>query len=600
MAVMGLAIVGASILWAQTPPSIADLQAQQIQAQQQQKIRDALQQFQARQNKAPAGITTSAGDTRQEPGSGCAVIRRVKIAGMTRYTEKDFAKTIASLITPLKDASGTSVEREEAAPCTDVKTINQALRAITNRYIGDGYVTSRAFVGPQNLQSGTLVITVFEGHIQEFKSVSAQARGAGYSAGEIAASFPAHGKDRLNLRALEQGIDQLARLASAEPKLDIAPGDTPTTSIIIVKHTPKAPWLRPSFTVNDSGAASTGQWQGTSTLDADSVLGAADQWSFYYSHNLNGLALNLKDGGNGLVEQTAPNNNESYGGFVSVPHGWWTISASLGGNSYTSVVKGSYASYQANGMGWNSTLSVDHMLYRNAATKISATFGLSLNDTKSYLRGIELQTSSYRMVTGQSQLHYSHKYAKSLVQASLSYNRGLDILGAYSVNTGKDGATINFNTWVLDASWQKPFKQWGLDWSYTPSVKAQWGLNNLFPAQSLYLGGSSTIRGYNDAGISGRTGFYTRQTLSCDLGKWAKKNKHWGTGITGFIAYDAGQIVHNAQNYYERGSLQSASLGARLQNSHMLAEATLSKPLAAPAWLGANAASVNVSLRIGL
>jgi hemolysin activation/secretion protein len=570
---------------AQAPqsPSAADRQQQQIQEQQQQQLRDRQEQFRQQQQKPPTGAQIGTQQLGALSGQGCAPVKRVRFEGMTRYAERDFAQVGAKLI----------------SACTDVKAIGEALRAITNHYIADGYVTSRAFIGPQSLKDGTLTITVFEGRIAGFgsKGQKGAQKGSGYTSGEIGAAFPNHKGDILNLRALEQGIDQLARLADGDPKLDIAPGDTPATSLVLVKRAALESWLRPSLSFNNEGAATTGRWLSTLSLDADSPLGVADQWSFYYTHDLSSIDFN-PDGD--FLASKPPYSNESYGMFVSVPHGWWTLSASAGGNDYQSQIQGLNVLAPSNGKGWNASLSLDRMLYRNATTKLSATMSLSLQDTTSTIAGIVSSSGSYRMVTLATQLHYYHKFSDSLLQANVSYNRGLDILGAYSVNTGADGPTINFNTITTDMSWQKPFKQFGVVFSYVPQLKIQWGLTNVFAPESFYLGGTSTVRGFNDAGVSGRTGILLRNTLTADLLSLGQKSKFAASKLSAYIGYDTGAIKTNAYSFYERGTLRSVSWGLRLQNKHLLVDTTFSKALQSPSWVTQKDINFSINARLGL
>ena len=200
---------------------------------------------------------------------GCATIREVSIQGMARYAPDDFAASIAKL----------------KGDCVSIADIDAALRSITNRYIGDGYVTSRAVLAPQDLGDGILEILVIEGQLEKIVSEPSAGR-RGYSRGELASAFPGLRDELLNLRDLDQGVDQLARLGSAEPEIDIAPAELPGASTVIVHRKRIDAPLRGSIFFNNDGPASTGRIQSTAALEVDSPLGLGDVLSLYYSRTI--------------------------------------------------------------------------------------------------------------------------------------------------------------------------------------------------------------------------------------------------------------------------------------------------------------------------
>ncbi|MDY0250769.1 MAG: POTRA domain-containing protein [Pseudomonas sp.] len=103
--------------------------------------------------------------------------------------------------------------------CLTASDLNRLLSDITNAYLKRGYVTTRAYLPPQNLQDGVLQIQVIEGRLESIEG------GDLSSALETSMSSPAKIGERLNLRELEQLIDQLSRLPSRQVSMELAPGD---------------------------------------------------------------------------------------------------------------------------------------------------------------------------------------------------------------------------------------------------------------------------------------------------------------------------------------------------------------------------------------
>lgn len=545
-------------------PGQVDREAQRILEQQQQQARERADTFRDARDRPPSGEEIAPEPQAPSGPGGCAPIQAVRIVGMTRYRETDFAPDIAAL----------------RGACTSIAAIDAALRAITNRYVRDGLVTSRAFVGPQDLKAGTLTITVIEGRVGAVRSAPGPSL---YGSQEIAASFPV-GKDALlNLRALEQGVDQLARMAKGDPRIDIAPGDVPGTSTVLVKRGPQARWLRPSLAFNNDGPASTGRWQGTASIDADSLLGIADAWSFYYQRD---------------ASADRARGSHAYGGFVSLPRGWWTLSLSAGASAYHSVLAGNGLAFATRGRSWNASVLLDRMVHRDAKTKLSLWGGLALSDTQNFIQGIQLRTGSYRIVTARAGARWQRRVGRTQVTASLGYDRGLGILGAHTVDTGPGGATGRFSLIGIEAGAQTPLALGPTRLTNTLLVRGQWGFEALFPAGRFSLGGPSTVRGFRDDGISGRSGIALREQLGFGIVDLARATPGLTTRLSGFLAYDVGAIRAVASDPFERGVLQSMSAGLRAQGRHAQGEVSVSVPLSAPAWVRHPAALVSATMRI--
>ncbi|WP_181432444.1 ShlB/FhaC/HecB family hemolysin secretion/activation protein, partial [Pseudomonas aeruginosa] len=169
---------------------------------------------------------------------------------------------------------GESARRQLLAPyqgrCLGVGQLNALLKAVTDHYLDRGYVTTRAYLPQQDLASGTLRIIVVEGRLEGLDS-SALA-----SPRELAMSFPGRTGELLDLRELEQLVDQLSRLPSRQAQLELVPGSEVGGSRVRLKGERDKPW-RVSATRNNDGDVSTGEQQMGLGLDWDSPLGLADQ-----------------------------------------------------------------------------------------------------------------------------------------------------------------------------------------------------------------------------------------------------------------------------------------------------------------------------------
>lgn len=164
--------------------------------------------------------------------------------------------------------------------CLGVAQLNELLKAITDHYIDKGLVTTRAYLPQQDLSKGDLQVLVIEGKLENLRSDAA----SGLSDRELAMAFPGKEGELLNLREIEQMVDQLNRLPSNQAQMELTPGQTVGGSDVVVKNTPQKPW-RANLSRNNDGQRSTGEQQWNVGLDWDSPLGLADQLSLRGGHD---------------------------------------------------------------------------------------------------------------------------------------------------------------------------------------------------------------------------------------------------------------------------------------------------------------------------
>ena len=191
---------------------------------------------------------------------------------------------------------------------------------------------------------------------------------------------------------------------------------------------------------------------------------------------------------------------------------WWLPVASLrmvdvvvlsaGASTYRSVLAGNGLSFATNGQTWNGSASVERMVMRDGRTKLSISAGFALLDTQNFIQGIQLRTSSYRIVTGKVGARWLRKIGQSQVNVSGSFERGLGLFGAHTVVTGPGGATGRYNLVSLDVAWQMPFSVGPTRLTNGLALRGQWSFDNLFSGTAVQPG-----RPFHGPGLSGRWHF---------------------------------------------------------------------------------------------
>ena len=154
----------------------------------------------------------------------------------------------------------------------------QARSAITQYYVDNGYVTSGAFIPPQELENGVLTVEVVEGNLQE---INVEVNGR---------LDPDYVRDRLKLAA--NAPLNVPRLVEALQLLQLNPlvetisaelsaGTRPGTSILDVEVD-----LADTFTaqaiLDNARSPSVGSFRRTAQLSHANLLGFGDELSFAY------------------------------------------------------------------------------------------------------------------------------------------------------------------------------------------------------------------------------------------------------------------------------------------------------------------------------
>ncbi|QLC73628.1 ShlB/FhaC/HecB family hemolysin secretion/activation protein [Pseudomonas sp. LPB0260] len=257
-------------LAAQTPGDrelIRERQERLLQEQQQR-----LEELRQLPGATPQLPSEPAGDSER-----CFDIQQIELSGASLLGEAEQASLLAPFV----------------GQCLAAGQLNQLLKVITNHYLGRGYVTTRAYLPPQELADGTLKVIVVEGRLEGLDSSELA------SERELAMSFPGRTAEVLNLRELEQLVEQLNRLPSRQAQLELLPGEQVGGSRVQLKGQRSKPW-RASLTRHNDGQPSTGeqQWGLGLGLDWDSPLGLADQ-------------LSLRAGGDAVSDSYRHSHNQS-------------------------------------------------------------------------------------------------------------------------------------------------------------------------------------------------------------------------------------------------------------------------------------------------
>ncbi|MDM0014711.1 ShlB/FhaC/HecB family hemolysin secretion/activation protein [Variovorax sp. J22P168] len=462
-------------------------------------------------------------------GVKCRDIREIRISG-------------AAL---LPDEVRRGLVRDYADRCLGVSELEAILATLTKSYIDRGYITTRAYLPAQDLRTGVLEITVIEGSIERFQL---EQSGRNPDSTSIRGAFPARPGDLLNLRDLEQGIDQLNSLSSNSATLDIQPGTRPGESVVVVRNQAGFP-VNLFATYDNLGTPSTGRDAASATLSFDSLLGLNEV-----------IAITRRQS----VPHDSEHNSNSTALHAAVPFGYYTFAFDASESNYVNTLQlPSGQKLASEGTTSTQSLLADRVIYRDQASRLSLSGRLTTQDSRNFLGHEFLAVGSRKLSPFDIGLSGFTQAAGGIANGRLAYVRGLKVLGAMEDpdDLPADFPHAQFDKITLDLGFNRRFDVAGRPLLLSSQFSGQHSGGTLYGSQQILIGGPGSVRGFMLNTLSGDSGYYLHNDLSLP---WTATLG--GQAIAGrvYAGYDFGSVTNQAPGV-PSGSMSGVTLGVAFQ-----------------------------------
>ena len=477
----------------------------------------------------------------------------------------------------LSAADRTRLLKPYVGECLGVAQLNELLKVITDYYLAKGRVTSRAYLPQQDLSSGHLQVLVVEGKLEGLKG----AQGSTVTDRELAMAFPGKVGEALNLREVEQLVDQLSRLPSKQAQMELTPGSEVGGSEVLVRNQPQKPW-RASLSRNNDGQKSTGEQQWGAGLEWDSPLGLADQ-------------LILRGGHDAVSDHQKTSKNSML--YYNVPWGWWNFSYTYSESEYRTFGTLNGFKFKQNGDSQNHQLRAERVIHRDDVSKTSVNVGLTHLRTNNYLLDAKLGTSSNRLSELQVGLNHGRRIGSAFVNLDVGMQNGIGAFDAQSNRQERDAqgnltATPRYRKYTATLSYLQPFTLWGESLSFSSLATGQRSEDVLYAPQRMSLGGSYSVRGFKDQQLNGDSGGYWRNEV-----RWARpvtldwmRPAFFEYGAS--VGYDQGVIRNDRYNDNVHGRVSSNSLELFARGKYVSTSVTFAHSLERPAVMSEREAPI--------
>ena len=455
--------------------------------------------------------------------------------------------------------------------CLGVIGINAVMARVQNAIIAKGYVTTRVLAAPQDLKSGMLQLTIVPGRVNAIRfTPDSSQRARAWNA------VPINQGDILNLRDIEQALENFKRVPTAEADIQIEPAaatsenaNQPGLSDVVIKYQQRFPF-RVSFNLDDSGSDTTGKYQGGLTLSGDNLLSLNDLFYVNYNHDLGGG----DDGKRG---------NDGYAVHYSVPWDYWLLSTTTSNNDFHQEVAGASQNYIFSGTSHNSEIKLNRLVYRNSINKTNVSLKGFLRKSSNFIDDTEIEVQRRRTAGWELGFNQSWYIGQAVLDYNLAYRRGTGAKDSLKApEEGFDEGTSRMALLLGDLNLTIPFAlnaPWGKQsLQYSANLRGQTNYTPLTPQDRFSIGNRFTVRGFDG-----------QQTLVADNGWLIRNELMLPLGASGQAVYwglDYGEVGGQSSDLligkYLTGTVIGLRGGGSNQFGNLSYDVFLGKPINKP------------------
>lgn len=453
--------------------------------------------------------------------------------------------------------------------CVGVQGLSYIAAELDHALRNAGYATTRVVLPPQSLEAGQLQLRVEAGRVAAIRMVDAddQLQMPDRRWGTWRNAFPVSAGDILDVRDLEQGVENMKRLPSQAVATRLEPGDDAGTSVVVIER--KAGGikdrLRGGVTLDNAGSPSLGRAQLAANVAFDNPAGLNDLISASFNTN--------------AKQPESAHRSQSLGLNYSVPWGYNLLSVSASHSRFAQYVQGTTVRFLSSGSSDSAELKAQRTVWRGASAKLGVYAALSTRRAESYLDDVEIVVQRRRTTNMETGVNLRQLFESASVDVDLAYRRGMPWRSAQDdlPSAAAGGVTLRPRIWLLNAAFSGDMKIGAQPVQYSTSLRMQQTSDATLSIDQFAIGGRSSVRGFDgDSVLIAESGAVLRSELTTPVALWD------GMATQAVLAIDVGR-VHGPSDVLLAGkSLAGMAIGLRGRLGATQFETLLAVPLRQP------------------
>lgn len=446
--------------------------------------------------------------------------------------------------------------------CIGANGLQQILSLSQNSLIEKGFVTSKVLIKPQDLNTGTLVLSVIAGKVaniyREYDDKNINLHNA----------ITVNEYDVLNLRDLEQSSENLKNPTNIDVKIHIEPTRQENNdkniglSDLVIKRQKKPP-ISLQTIFNNYGNYSTGVYQGGIGLTLNEPLWSNDKFYVQYMESLNGLNHTPR-----------PTTNQNLYINYQYPYKTWKLGLTYNRSHYTQSLKGFNHDPIYEGISQRKQVHLEKSLHRTANAKLSAYVDLAHKKSENLIDGLEVlvqkrRTTTYGLGIAYENINSHH----NVFNLNIGVNKGG---GAFKALPTPERFYSDVESrpliWLFDGRYRMPFQIGKHQFGYNTHFNAQYSQDNLSSNDQFTIGDRQTVRGFDGKKLlAGNKGLMIGQEIYYQLPTQISQQLYFAID-KGFVSKDTG----TSSDYIEA---MGSVLGYRMGLKHLNLDAYVGQPL---------------------
>ena len=451
------------------------------------------------------------------------------------------------------------IARKHEQKHVTVSDITNIRNAFQRKLLDKGFVTSQVYIPEQNLNAGTLQFMVMPGRVEDIQYSDSSAHGPWRTA------FPVRPGDILNIRDVEQGLEQMKRVSSQSVTMKLLPGTSVGTSIIELSIKQDKP-VHGSISFDNSGLESTGVYQGSFTTSFDQVFRANDTFTMSLSGDLSGA---------GSIKGTRAASLN-----YVIPHGKDTFSLSFSKSRYHQTIQSNPYDFTYSGKSTTMKAKWNHVWSRTQREKRAFDISISTRHNHRFVNDMEIPVQALRTTSMEFGVSNRKYIGNATLYSRLGFQWGIGALGAqpeHKASVAMGGPTSRYHMWLVDVDYRKPFIMGHRPASFTSSFHGQWvqGGKRLYSVDTINIGNRYSIYGFDgEYTLMGDSGWYVRNEVSSVIPRL-------NTEV--YLGLDVGAVYGKSTEALVGKTIAGTALGVRGNySSGLLFDAFVSTPLYKP------------------
>ena len=480
-----------------------------------------------------------------------------KVFRLNDLPQEENCFTIRSLVLEndfLQRKTDRAIKKEILGRCVGSIGVVKIAAALQDFYIDAGYITTRITIPSQDISSGTLKLAVNAGKIEKIIVDHNDINPL---------MLPFAKEDILNIRDIEQGLENLQQEPGVDVKINIEPGTKQGYSTIHISTNREKNWsVRASY--NNWGVKETGQYLTSAVGYLYNTARFSDLFYLAGTSSTNG-------------------RYQSVSGYYALPVGYWNYSLFYSSSTSRQTIPLYYTTVEYAGKSEYASAKASRTLYRDKTRKVTGNAELIRRKSGYTIDGEELVLQKRDMDNVKVGVNYKQQLVNAYWDSTLSWQRFVTWFGAEKTPDMVYGNVSPVSQLVnLEGNYSR---QLGGN-VYNAFFLAQYAPRELTLQDQITIGDRWNVRGFeNSVGLTGNSGYYLQNTLYRPV-SYINANYYFGV--------DGGQMRRDAT--YGNEFIIGGAIGIQGNIKSLAYDSSFSVPLKYPNGMDVNKLNFNLNL----